>query len=33
MVTNNKIHTFGDNNIELKNIMVRDINIITGKAL
>jgi hypothetical protein len=31
METNNKIHTFGDNNIELQNITARDINIITGK--
>ena len=31
MNTNNKIHTFGDNNIELQNITARDINIITGK--
>ena len=31
MTTNNKIHTFGDNNIELQNITARDINIITGK--
>jgi len=30
MNTNNKIHTFGDNNIELQNITARDINIITG---
>ena len=31
MTTDNKIHTFGDNNIELQNITARDINIITGK--
>ena len=31
MNTNNKIHTFGDNNIELQNITARDINIITGQ--
>jgi len=31
MNTNNRIHTFGDNNIELQNITARDINIITGK--
>ena len=30
MNTNNKIHTFGDNNIALQNITARDINIITG---
>ena len=31
METNNKIHTFGDNNIELQNITARDIKIVTGK--
>ncbi len=31
MNTNNKIHTFGDNNIQLQNITARDINIITGQ--
>ena len=31
MTTDNKIHTFGDNNINLQNITANDINIITGK--
>ncbi len=31
MDTNNKLHTFGDNNISLQNITAGDINIITGQ--